>query len=642
MNNLIVGKIRLIHVFGFGFTILLVFFAFRWQVVEASKLAEEIAGRRREALIPSIRGAILARDGTTLAYSEPRFDLYFYTPEIQYAEFAKLQTREELYAKIQPYIKVPKEMEVPLSDNELEIQDEQARQANTVATENKQPNQAPTAESAQQPKPTTKKITRFVDGTLTEVTSYLDQLNKDFRRDRVIWYKVADGLTLEQKHAIEDLIRDKDKGKLEGMTLIYSPQRFYPENKLAASVIGYSDALDNGKTVGREGIELAKNGILEPQQGFVTYDIDATGNPVTGTTQATIQAKRGSSVETTIDKFLQRTLEHKLKEGVHQFEARAGSVVVLDPKTGEILALANYPTFDPETRLVSSNDFLGNPSISQPYEIGSVGKAFTLAAAIDSGTYAPNDIVINGHDGCVALIEGFRVCNLFERKSGPLTLTRATVLSDNVAYYNISKKLGAETMYKYLRRFGVGLLSGVDLRGESNGLLKESKLWNENDVSAYSYGTSFQMNAVQAAAAMASIPNYGVRMQPRVVRKIIDADGSSHDLKPRPVEQVMSEDSSKIVTQVLREVYKSYLIENKYKPWTKYPIAMKSGTGLIVKNGTYSKDYNATYVGFDMSNQRRFLMLLRLDSPKVGRVSSENARIVWLEMFGAIKSYLGF
>jgi cell division protein FtsI/penicillin-binding protein 2 len=577
--NLISSKIRIIYILAFTLAFLLGIFALRWQVVDAARLTSEIEQRKRSYLIPSVRGPIMARDGSTLAYSEPRFDLFVYTREMQYAEVNKLQTRDEFIQKVLP----------------------------------------------------------FTGGTKEE----LEELFQEKTKQGISWFKIAKGITLDQKLQVEKLTCDKDKGLLEGITPIYSQQRFYPEGQLAAHVIGLADTNEDGTMIGRSGIEGDRNGELEPQKGYVTYDIDAAGNPVTGTTDVTVQAKRGSTIVTTIDKFLQQKLEEGIKSGLERFQAKSASGIIMDPKTGEIWALANYPTYDPNNRKADDPAVFGNANLSQPYEIGSVGKAFTLAAAIDNKTYKPDDTVIDGHNGCELLIEGFKVCNLFNRKSGPLSLTKATVNSDNVAYYHISKTLTPPVLYKYLDKFGVGHASGIDRSESHGGALKSPERWNENDISAYSYGTSYQLNAVQAISGVSALANYGVRMQPRLVSKIISADGKEIELKPQPVERVISEESSQVVNSVLHQVYQSNLTGWPYSSLKRYPLAMKSGTGLIVRDGVYTSDYNGTYVGYDISTQRKFVMLIRLDSPKIGRVSSENARMVWLDTFMTIKDYLG-
>lgn len=581
MTNLYSSKIRAIHVIGFTTAILLVIFAFRWQVVDASRLQEELQLRRKAYLIPSVRGPILSRDSSTLAYSEPRADLYAYTVEMDVAEQQGQQTREEFYRKILPY-------------------------------------------------------TKFT--TIAE----LEQLFIDKKKEKIVWFQIAKGLTLKQRDEVDALKRDKDKGKLQGLDLPYAQQRFYPENTLAGQLIGFADNRDDGSMIGRSGIEAWGNGDLEPQKGYVTYDIDAAGNPVTGTTDAKIQAKRGSTIVTTIDKFLQKKLEENLVQGVARFQAKAAQGIIMDPKSGEVLALANVPLFNPNERAVLDPAIYSNAAITQPYEIGSVGKAFTLTAAIDANVYKPGDIVIDGHNGCENLIEGFRVCNLFNRKAGALTLERATVLSDNVAYYHISKTIGAETLHQYLNDFGVGYKSGIQLLEESHGVIKDANRWNENDISAYSYGTSYGMNTVGAAAGVAAIANYGVRMQPMLVKEITGADGRKVEYKPRAIKKVMAESSSQVVSEILFQVFKSNLSEAYYKAALKdVRIGMKSGTGLIAKDGVYTKDYNATYVGFDISPDRRFLMLIRLDSPQIGRISGENARVLWLDTFLSMKDYLG-
>lgn len=200
-------------------------------------------------------------------------------------------------------------------------------------------------------------------------------------------------------------------------------------------------------------------------------------------------------------------------------------------------------------------------------------------------------------------------------------------------------------MYNYLKAFGVGNSTGIDLTGESIGNLKNYVQWNTGDVSAYSYGHGYLINAVQATAGVGAIPNKGVRMKPYIVTKVEDSEGNVREYKPEQVERVIKEETANTMIDIMHRGFQASIgmYEYYYHDLLNYNIGMKSGTALIAESTGYTDDINGTYVGFDGSPERKFVMFVRLEKPQKpqgAKIAYNNTRLVWLETFAAIKDYL--
>lgn len=590
--GLVPGKIRLVYLFAFVGAIILGSFALRWHVVEAAKFTNLAEARSRSEAIPALRGTIYANDGSTLAYSQPRYNLYIYYRDLQFAEEKGLQTREE-----------------------------------------------------------------FVDGVAPIIDTTPERLNKLLEEKidaGIYWFRIAEAITISEGERIQNLTREKDKdldvderGKLQGYTLIPTYKRIYPENKLAAQVLGLTKINEDNfevETVGQSGLEGEWNGILEPLEGYVGGEVDALGNVLGLASEETIEAKRGSDIYTSIDKRIQREIEYQLAKGVRDYEAASGSIIVMEPRTGAILAMANYPTYNPNSRSQENSDAYGLKAVSEPYEVGSVGKTFTLAAAIDVGAAKPSDVLLpNGHEGCMFLIEGLAdVCTADKKPQPAMPLNEAYRLSDNLYFIALAEKMKKRDMYEYLSKFGIGRVTGVDVSGESIGYLKDWQDWNRADVAAYSYGHSYQANLLQVTAGYAALANYGVRMQPHFVTKVVEADGTEKIYEPTAIERAVSKKTVLKMDSMMNEVFLSN-VPYWDQDLTQYRIALKSGTALIPyrDRAGYSSEVNTTYIGYDASPDRKFVLAIRLDSPQIGDLSSENTRYVWMNTFRAIKDIIG-
>ncbi len=580
----IFGKIKIIHFIVILFTLLLLFFLVRWNVVEGSKFTQIANSRVQSSEIDSVRGSIYSDDGSTLAYSEPRVNVYIWLPDLEFFEQQKLQTRDEFISKIASIIKV--------KQDDL-----------------------------------TKTINKYI-------------------QDGVQRIPIAKEITIGQWQEIQNLKSDKYPDfNIKGVDAEFTSKRIYPEGNLAAHVLGLTNTYKD-QVIGVGGLEGNYNDMLNPVKGYVIQENDARGQAVTNELLPTIEPKNGSNIYTSIDEQIQKIIQKDLKNGVEKYQAKSGSIVVMDPKTGRIIALANYPDYDPNTRSEKDPNAYGDLGITSPYEIGSVGKIFTSSAAIELGVVTPDTIILpNGHQGCEKISNDLQpICTWDKKPQPPMPLWKCFVLSDNICFYHVALKLDRKDFYDYLAKFGIGVPSGIDLSGESYGPLKDYENWTIGDVAAFSYGHGYLLNTVQATEAAASIAMGGIRMKPMIVTKVEESDGTVKDYNPVVVGRTVSKKTANEVTDMMRKYYSDALDEWYYWDLNKYDIAVKSGTALIANSTGYSNDINATYVGFDASDQHTFIMLLRLERPQIPAgdlLSYYNARPMWLDTFNDIKDYLG-
>ncbi|RMD76695.1 penicillin-binding protein 2 [Candidatus Dojkabacteria bacterium] len=580
------NSIKFINLVFFLVALLIIGISFRWQIVEGEKFSEIMKKRVFSTELDSQRGAIYFYEGATMAYSEPRYDLYVWLGDLEFFEKRQIQSREEFISKVSKVIGIS---EVELSA----------------------------------------KFTKAAENNLK-------------------WFQIGKSLTKEQFDALNSLKTDKFKSQpLSGFILDAVPVRIYPEKRLASHVVGLTNYVDK-RHIGVAGIEASYNGVLNPIKGFLKAEKDAIGQTVASSLALTIEPKTGASVYTTIRKRLQEIIEVKLKEGVEKYQAKSGSVVVMDPKNGEILSLANYPDYDPN--FIKQEDVIGltNSAIIKPYEAGSIGKLITVAAGVDLGIFGSEDIVLaEGHNGCESVLPDLPpLCTWDKKPQPPMSVKDCFAKSDNVCFYHMARKINRKDFYDYMTAFGIGSSSKIDIGfGDSFGLLKDSSEWNLGDVAAYSYGHGYQVNALQALSYTATIANHGVRVLPRAVYKVVRSNGVKVEMNPIVENRVVSVETAKKVTDMMRYNFKFAIAGNEYQYFhlKKYDLGVKSGTALIAENGSYTDDMNASFVGFDASPERTFAMIVWLEKPKVPKgdlLAYYNARPLWLDIFDSIREIL--
>lgn len=583
-------KLRSVYVGLFLLAVILMLFAFRWQIVDAQKFSKIAEGRIFTSELTSLRGSIYSKDGTTLAYSEPRFHVYIWMQDVLFFEKIGNQTREEFIQKVAPLI---------------DTTPEQLRN----------------------------RINEYQNST-----------------PKIDWFRIASSVSSDTWKKLNDLRTDKNlERKLAGLSFQNTSKRIYPENRLASHIIGLTNVNKN-EVFGVSGLESSWNGALNPKAGLLRKESDAIGQSISSGLIATVEPKPGSSVYTTIDKRLQMIVEEETKKAVERFKAKSGTIVIIDPKNGEVMAFANFPDYNPNLREETDPAVYTNYGVSSPYEIGSVAKIFTLASAIDAGLVKPDTVVLpEGHQGTYKICEDnapqctIRTWNA--KPQPPMPASQCFTASDNICFYKIADLLGPDLFYNYLQKFGVGLTSTSDLSEESISYLKQPGRWDPTDIATYSYGHGYLMNALQALASVSTIANDGIRMKPMIVKKEVKGDGREIIYDPVAMndgKSVISKESAAIMQEIMHMAYLADIrdYEYWYQDLKNYKIGMKSGTGLIAEGQQYSEDVNVTQVGLDLSPERKFAMLVKLERPEGGQVSFYNSRIMWLDTFAAIKDYL--
>ncbi len=398
---------------------------------------------------------------------------------------------------------------------------------------------------------------------------------------------------------------------LEGVGFTKEHRRFYPNSEVGAQVIGFT-GLD---PEGLEGLELKYDSVLLGQGGFLVTERDALGRGLGGGGEETVQGgEPGSDLHLTLDKNLQYIAEKELAEGVKSSHARAGTVVVLDPSTGEVLAMASQPDYNPNAFARYRPRQWRDRAICDTYEPGSTMKMFLLAAALDKGVVKPST-VIDCENGAYR-VGGKTIHD--HHPYGRLKLPEILKVSSNIGAAKIGEALDRDNFYHYLRDFGFGETSGIDLPGEQPGLLRKPSHWFDIDLAAISFGQGLTVTPLQIAAAAAAIANGGYLMQPYVVEQVVNPYGDvveSHQPKVR--QQVVSTAVAKEVKNML-ELVTEEGGTGTLAAVPGYRVAGKTGTAQKVDpvTGTYSTDkIEASFVGFVPADDPKLVILVVLDEP---------------------------
>jgi stage V sporulation protein D (sporulation-specific penicillin-binding protein) len=399
---------------------------------------------------------------------------------------------------------------------------------------------------------------------------------------------------------------------LEGIHLEEQEIRVYPEKTLAAHVLGYVGYEDTGR-VGRYGIEGYWQKQLAGNLGFLSAERDNSGRFIGVSDREFKPAYNGDDIVLTIDRVVQSIIEEELKKGVEKYGAERGSIIAMDPRTGAILGMATYPTFDPNF-YYSINDarVQSNPVISDIFEPGSILKPVIMGAAIEEGLVSPDTTMVD--NGPVKVAD--RVINTFDGKhSGVTTMTQVLENSNNIGMVWVGQQLGAEKIYDYFRRFGLGEKTGIRLEGETNTNLPSPDDWNVTTVATSSFGQGIALTPLQALNSINVFANGGTLMQPYIIDEIRKQDGSVEQNTPIAVRQVITPETSQKLSAMMVSV-----IENGVAGLARVPgyyLAGKTGTAQVPdERGKYSPDRKIiSFVGYGPVEQPRLSLLIKLDNP---------------------------
>lgn len=484
-----------------------------------------------------------------------------------------------------------------------------------------------------------------------------------------------------------ELTLDEDKNqenpKLLGIRMKEEYFRFYPEQELAAQVLGYINSAGDGQY----GIEGSFDDILKGIDGIFTSQVDAYGNQITVGDSVIEEAIDGADITLTIDRAIQLQVEKILSKKVEEYQADSGQVIVIDPKTGEILAMAQAPTFnpntygdvfekyeislsqedkenlyttgegedirywlyiqkdppirielfrdadDPDTYYAYTNkvgpEVYKNKMVQEVYEPGSIFKPLVMAAAVNAGEVGPNTTFM---DTGPLQVDEFEIHTFNDEYHGLETMTEVLEHSCNTGMAFVAEKLGRTLFYNYLKAYNFTDRTEIGLADEATGSLEHYDAWADSELVTKAFGQGISVTLIQLAQAYTTIPNGGVMMQPYLIKKIEYADGTVEEFEPKAIRQVLTEETSETLTNMMVSTaengYRFLSLEDHY-------FAGKSGTAQTYKWGKALKGKGTTigsYVGFGPIDDAKFLVLIKIDHPRSSEWGANTAGYIFQEV----------
>lgn len=401
---------------------------------------------------------------------------------------------------------------------------------------------------------------------------------------------------------------------IPGIHMTDEARRFYPNRDLAAHLLGFA----NIDGVGIEGLELALEERLRGSVQPVEAVRDRRGHVVFSDQLLDDRAAQGDDLYLTIDKTIQHVAERELALAVRTSEAQAGSVVVMDPRSGEILAMANYPTFNPNEPGRAAPSHRRNRAVTDRFEPGSTIKPFTIAAAFAANVIHPEEPIDCEEDGILEV--GDDQIGDGGHRFGMLTPAEILAHSSNIGVAKIGMRLGRRGLYRALRRFGFGEPTGVELPGETGGILRHHSRWYELDLATISFGQGLSINTLQLATATSVIANGGRLMQPTILRRIVDSRGRVlEEHLPRVRRQVIPRRTAHLLSDMMTAVTGQGGTGTE-AAIDGYLVAGKTGTAQKADyaRGGYAEDlYIASFTGFVPAREPRLVISVMIDEPIV-------------------------
>jgi len=411
--------------------------------------------------------------------------------------------------------------------------------------------------------------------------------------------------------------------------------RVYPDGKLASSVLGFRMTLKDGEA--QYGIEQYWDAELSGVDGSWRGVSDLWGRQILVDESGYEPAQDGADLVLTLDRNIQRRAEQILTATVEDHGAVDGMLIVLDPRTGAICAMADYPGYSPERYWeVASADTYVNGAISSQYEPGSVFKPLTLAAALEARVIRSTDTY---DDRGEIIVGGHRIYNSDLRPHGITTMTELLAYSRNVGAAHVASLLGPTRFYETIRKFGFSEITGVDLWGEASGVMRVpgNKYWSMSDLGANAYGQGLSATPLQVAVAYGALANHGVLLRPYIVAEERYAD-HTEVRRPVTVRRVVSAAVADELTEMLADAVELGMPTAVVRG---YRLAGKSGTAGIGEEGYAGDDTIVSFVGYGPLPDPQFVILARFDKPTQGRWAEEVAAPAFAEMAKYLIDYYG-
>lgn len=418
-------------------------------------------------------------------------------------------------------------------------------------------------------------------------------------------------LTKHASEAVAEAISNWESIDRRGVGLLAVPMRYYPQRSLAAHLLGFVNDEPNAYY----GVEQQYNDYLRSvDMTFLKTNqhVKAAYSQLPEMWQHYLPSEVGQDLVLTIDRRVQYLTEQALANAIGRYRAESGTIIIMDPQSGRILAMASLPAYDPNRYGTTNETVLIDPAISKQYEPGSVFKVITMAAGIDAGLVTADTILTDTQ----TLEYGDQIIQNWDRTGlGPITIREALTKSRNVVTAQVAIKLGESLFYQYVRRFGFGLLTEVDLGNESPGTVKVpgDPLWSQSDLATNSFGQGLAVTPIQLVTAVSAIANGGTLVQPRVVQAMIYR-GQIIEPERTAVRRVIKQETAdavrKIMTDVVNDGTRGARIEG-------YTVAGKTGTAQVAIEGGYHPTQTIhSFVGFVPAEDPQLVFLVKLDKPK--------------------------
>ena len=443
------------------------------------------------------------------------------------------------------------------------------------------------------------------------------------------WVSLAPQADYTVKNTIDAL-------KIPGVGFAENYTRLYPEASMAAQLLGFVGKDDQGNQKGYFGLEGYYDGLLRGRPGQATEINDALGRPVLSQLNDDSGKQDGRSLTLNIDRSIQYITEQKLQEGIKQFGADSGMVVIMNPATGGILAMAAFPSFDEATFGQYDESVYKNPLITNTYEPGSTFKPLIMSAALDAGLVKPESTC----PICNAPVQigGYTIQTWDEKHFSNERMMDIIKNSDNDGMIYVSELLGHDRMLSYLNKYGIGSLTGIDLQGEEAVPLKSLSDWYPIDYATASFGQGISVTPIELLDAFSTIANNGQRMEPHVVASVTTPQGQVIPIEPKVLDTPISPQTAKVMTEIL--VYTVDKGEASFARLPGYRIAGKTGTASVPVAGHYDPSQTiASFIGFAPADNPKFSMLVILNHPTTSIYGSETAAPVF---FGIAKELLAY
>ena len=439
-------------------------------------------------------------------------------------------------------------------------------------------------------------------------------LSKTLNLDRNKVYKKIsskrDFVWIKRKGDLEGIAKLKE-ADLQGIGFLPEQKRFYPKRELAANVLGFV-GVDNQ---GLAGVEHAHQSRLKGTTIRRVTERDAKGRSIQPPESLRDSSRKSFDLVLTLDEVIQFTAEYHLKKQVERFKADSGMAVVMDPRTGEIYAMANVPQFNPNNYRAFSQHIWKNNIVAGSYEPGSIFKPIVAAAALDKGLARPHDIYFceNGK----LKIGKANIGEASDHKFGWMTMSDIIAKSSNIGAIKIAQQVGKKPFYEYIRKFGFGEKSGLSLPGESAGQLKDQKNWSNLSLASISFGHEIAVTPIQMVTAMSAIANGGILMEPHIIKALIKDGEVVEKFGPRKIRRAISKKTSLQMVEILKSVVKNGT--GKKAALDGFDVAGKTGTAqkYNMETRSYSStEFISSFIGFVPADSPRLVILVMIDNPK--------------------------